>query len=132
MKMIAWPRGKMSTYRQRTGSDRRAHGRLEDVSAGLVELGRENNGIVFNISEGGMAVLSAEDLVGDQLRNIRFQAPESKEWIETDAEIAWISRSKKQAGIRFKGLTETARNQLRKGISIATSRGTGIGFARRL
>jgi PilZ domain len=112
----------MLQYQQRIGSDRRVHQRLEDVRASLVELGGNNSGIVLNISEGGMAILSAEDLDGHALRNLRFQAPEFEHWIETAGEIAWLSDSRKHAGIRFKGLSETARTQLRAGISIATTR----------
>jgi hypothetical protein len=112
----------MSQYQQRIGTDRRVHHRFEDLRASLVELGGNNNGIVLNISEGGMAILSAEDLDENSLRNLRFQAPEFEHWMEIAAEIAWISDSRKQAGIRFKGLSETARTQLRAGISIATVR----------
>ena len=84
----------MSEFQQSTGSDRRVHQRLEDGRASLVELGGDNCGIVLNISEGGMAILSAEDLNGGNgLRNLRFQAPEFEHWIETEAEIAWISDS---------------------------------------
>ena len=81
-----------------------------------------NSGIILNISEGGMAVLVAEDLNGHGIGNLRFQAPEFEHWIETAAEIAWISDSRKQVGICFKGLSEAARTQLRAGISIATTR----------
>lgn len=113
----------MSEFHQSIGSDRRVHQRLEDGRASLVELGGDKCGIVLNISEGGMAILSAEDLNGSNgLRNLRFQAPEFEHWIETDAEIAWISDSKKQAGVRFKGLSDTTRTQLRAGISIAATR----------
>src|SRR3984957_11852102 len=112
----------MSLHQQRIGADRRVHQRFEDLRESLVELGGNNNGIVLNISEGGMAILSAEDLDVNSLRNLRFQAPEFEHWMEIAAEIAWISDSKKQAGIRFKGLSETARTQLRAGISIATVR----------
>jgi hypothetical protein len=112
----------MSQYQQRIGTDRRVHHRFEDLRASLVELGGNNHGIVLNISEGGMAILSAEDLDVNSLRNLRFQAPEFEHWMEIAAEIAWISDSRKQAGIRFKGLSETARTQLRAGISIATVR----------
>jgi hypothetical protein len=112
----------MSQYQQRIGADRRVHHRFEDLRASLVELGGNNNGIVLNISEGGMAILSAEDLDTDSLRTLRFQAPEFEHWMEIAADIAWISDSRKQAGIRFKGLSETARTQLRAGISIATVR----------
>jgi PilZ domain len=112
----------MSQHQQSIGADRRVHQRFEDPRASLVELGGNNNGIVLNISEGGMAILSTEELDLNALHNLRFQAPEFEHWMEIPAEIAWISDSRKQAGIRFKGLTETARTQLRAGISIATVR----------
>lgn len=112
----------MSQLQQRSGSDRRVHHRFEDLRASLVELGENNNGIVLNISEGGMAILAAEDLDLESLRNLRFQAPEFEHWMEIAAEIAWISDSRRQAGIRFKSLSDTARMQLRAGISIATTR----------
>ncbi|HTG30125.1 MAG TPA: PilZ domain-containing protein [Methylomirabilota bacterium] len=112
----------MSQYQQRIGADRRVHNRFEDSRASLVELGGNNNGIVLNISEGGMAILSTDELDLAAFQNLRFQAPEFEHWMEIAAEIAWISDSRKQAGIRFKGLTETARTQLRAGISIATVR----------
>jgi PilZ domain len=112
----------MSQYQERIGSDRRVHQRLDDARASLVELGENNSGIVLNISEGGMAILSAEDMDASGLRNLRFQAPEFEHWIETTADIAWISDSKKQAGIRFKDLSETVRIQLKAGISIAKTR----------
>jgi hypothetical protein len=112
----------MSQYQQRIGTDRRVHHRFEDLRASLVELSENNNGIVLNISEGGMAILASDDLDQNSFRNLRFQAPEFEHWMETAAEIAWISDSRKQAGIRFKGLSDAARTQLRAGISIATVR----------
>src|ERR1700726_4589964 len=113
----------MSQHQQGIGADRRIHQRFEDPRASLVEWGGNNNGIVLNISEGGMAILSTEELALNTLQNLRFQAPEFEHWMEIAAEIAWISDSRKQAGIRFKGLSETARTQLRAGISIATVQG---------
>jgi hypothetical protein len=112
----------MSQPQQTMESDRRVHRRLDDQRASLVELGANNSGIILNISEGGMAVLAAEDLNGHGIGTLRFQAPEFEHWIEAAAEIAWISESRKQAGICFKGLSEAARTQLRAGISIATTR----------
>jgi PilZ domain len=112
----------MSQLQQTVESDRRVHRRLDDQRASLVELDADNSGIILNISEGGMAVLVAEDLNGHGIGTLRFQAPEFEHWIETAAEIAWISESRKQAGICFKGLSEAARTQLRAGISIATTR----------
>jgi hypothetical protein len=112
----------MSQHQQGIGAERRVHRRFEDLRASLVELGGNNNGIVLNISEGGMAILSTEELDLNALHNLRFQAPEFEHWMDIAAEIAWISDSRKQAGIRFKSLSETARTQLRAGISIATAR----------
>src|ERR1700675_2119887 len=113
----------MLQHQQHIGSERRVHQRFEDLRASLVQLGGDNNGIVLHISEGGMAVLFAEEVDVNTLRALRFQAPEFEHWMDINAEIAWISDSRKQAGIRFKGLSETARSQLRAGISIATGRG---------
>jgi hypothetical protein len=69
-----------------------------------------------------MAVLFAEEVDLKNVRALRFQAPEFEHWMYIYAEVAWISDSRKQAGIRFKGLSESARTQLRAGISIATTR----------
>jgi len=112
----------MSQHQQRIGPDRRVHHRFEDLRASLVQLGGNNNGIVLNISEGGMAVLFAEEVDVSTLRALRFQAPEFEHWMDINAEIAWISDSRKQAAIRFKDLSETSRTQLRAGISIAKTR----------
>jgi PilZ domain len=112
----------MSQHQQRIGPDRRVHHRFEDLRASLVQLGGNNNGIVLNISEGGMAVLFAEEVDVNTLRALRFQAPEFEHWMDINAEIAWISDSREQAGIRFKDLSETTRIQLRAGISIAKTR----------
>src|SRR3984893_6221836 len=120
----------MSLHQQRIGADRRVHQRFEFLRASLVELGGNNNGIALNISEGGMAILSAEDLDVNSLRNLWFQAREFEHWMEIAAEIAWISDSRKQAGIRFKGLSETTRIQLRAGISIAKTRARRANQAR--
>jgi len=120
----------MSQHQQAIGLERRVHQRFEDVRASLVGLGGYNIGIVLNISEGGMAILSTEDLDLYSLRNLRFQAPEFEHWMEITLEIAWISDSRKQAGIRFKGLSEAARIQLRAGIAIATVRARQAGQAK--
>jgi hypothetical protein len=112
----------MSQHQQRIGPDRRVHHRFEYLRANLVQLGGNNNGIVLNISEGGMAVLFAEEVDVNTLRALRFQAPEFEHWMDINVEIAWISDSRKQAGIRFKDLSETSRTQLRAGISIAKTR----------
>jgi TonB family protein len=81
-----------------------------------IEIGDSNGGIILDISEGGMAVASAQALVGNQTLNFRFQLPRSNETIETSGEINWIGETKKRAGVRFVDLPLAARKQIQKWI----------------
>jgi outer membrane biosynthesis protein TonB len=97
--------------------DRRAHPRTRIIPLGLMQLGENNGGIALNISEGGLAITAAVILAEDDLPSLRFQFPDSGNWIETSGQIAWRSESKKEAGVRFVGLTEEAQQQIRNWIS---------------
>jgi TonB family protein len=81
-----------------------------------IEIGDSNGGIILDISEGGMAVASAQALVGNQTLNFRFQLPRSNETIETFGEINWIGETKKRAGVRFVDLPLAARKQIQEWI----------------
>src|ERR1700738_2828363 len=86
-----------------------------------IEIGDSNGGIILDISEGGMAVASAQALVGNQTLLFRFQLPRSLETIETSGEITWIGETKKRAGVRFVDLPLTAREQIHKWIDSQTA-----------
>ena len=86
-----------------------------------IEIGDSNGGIILDISEGGMAVASAQALVGNQTLRFRFQLPRSLETIETSGEINWIGETKKRAGVRFVDLPAEAREQIHKWIDSQTS-----------
>jgi outer membrane biosynthesis protein TonB len=86
-----------------------------------IEIGDSNGGIILDISEGGMAVASAQALVGNQTLRLRFQLPRSLETIETSGEINWIGETKKRAGVRFVDLPLAAREQIHKWIDEQTS-----------
>src|SRR6202795_3319597 len=81
-----------------------------------IEIGDNNGGIILDISEGGMAVASAQALVGNQTLLFRFQLPRSQETIETSGQINWIGETKKRAGVRFVDLPLAAREQIQKWI----------------
>ena len=81
-----------------------------------IEIGDSNGGIILDISEGGMAVASAQALVGNQTLLFRFQLPRTNETIETSGEINWIGETKKRAGVRFVDLPLAARKQIQKWI----------------
>jgi TonB family protein len=86
-----------------------------------IEIGDSNGGIILDISEGGMAVASAQALVGRQTLRFRFQLPRSLETIETFGEINWIGETKKRAGVRFVDLPLAAREQIHKWIDAQIS-----------
>jgi TonB family protein len=98
-------------------SERRVHTRQPVPSLAYVDLGENNGGIILNASEGGLAVTSAEPLYTDGLARMRFQLPDSSDWMELSGAIAWISKSKKEAGLRFVELSEDARNRIKGWIS---------------
>jgi protein TonB len=103
--------------------DRRAHLRKRIIPLGYIQLGESNGGIALNVSEGGLAITTALMLPDDYLPNIRLQFPDSSDEIEVCGHIAWRAESKKEAGIKFVGLTEKARRQITNWISSQASPG---------
>ncbi len=93
--------------------DRRFFARRSVRSLAYIDLGGDNGGIVLNMSEGGLAVHTAVTLSGVRLPAIRFQLPQSPDWVEARGEIAWTSETKMLAGILFIGLPDRARQQIR-------------------
>jgi outer membrane biosynthesis protein TonB len=108
------PKGPLTT-------ERRQNPRHPVRPTEYVEIGDRNGGIILDISEGGMAVASAQALVGKQTLLFRFQLPRSLEIIETSGEINWIGETKKRAGVRFVDLPLAAREQIHKWIESQTS-----------
>jgi len=102
-------------------SERRQNPRHPVRPTEYIEIGDNNGGIILDISEGGMAVASAQALVGNQTLRFRFQLPRSLETIEASGEINWIGETKKRAGVRFVDLPVAAREQIRKWIDSQTS-----------
>jgi TonB family protein len=97
--------------------DRRIHVRRLVPSLAYVDLGENNGGVILNIGEGGIALTSAAPLYEGVVAQMRFQLPGSNQWLEASGEIARISESKKEAGLRFVNLTEGARDQIKDWIS---------------
>jgi outer membrane biosynthesis protein TonB len=90
-------------------------------SIAYVELEENNGGIVLNISEGGLSLTAVGVLAVEHLPRIRVQLPRSRDWVELPAEIAWVSESKKEAGIRFHELTPGAATRIKNWISLEAS-----------
>jgi outer membrane biosynthesis protein TonB len=97
-------------------TERRQNPRYPVRPTEYIEIGDSNGGIILDISEGGMAVASAQALVGNQTLLFRFQLPRTNETIETSGEINWIGETRKRAGVRFIDLPVAAREQIQKWI----------------
>ncbi len=80
--------------------ERRLHTRTPVTPQAFVKFGANNYGFVFNISENGLvfAPTGTLTLAVGAVAKMRFQLPDSKEWIETSGEVAWIAESQREAG----------------------------------
>jgi len=107
--------------------DRRHFPRRRLKSLAYIDLGSDSGGIVLNISEGGLALHSAVVLNRRPLPSVRFQLPDSPAWVTAPADIAWINASRKQAGIRFAGLPDIARHQIRQWVASWSADDSGAG-----
>ena len=83
-----------------------------------VELGADNGGILLNLSEGGFAVQSALALPSRDFPTLRFQVPHVQGWLTASGKIAWISESKKEAGIQFTELPGASRSEICKWVAV--------------
>jgi TonB family protein len=99
--------------------ERRLHTRTPVTPQAFVKFGANNYGFVFNISENGLvfAPTGTLTLAVGSVAKMRFQLPDSKEWIETNGEVAWIAESQREAGVRFVDLIEETRAKIRNWIS---------------
>ena len=89
-----------------TSAERRVRSRQKLRSVSYIDLGPDNGGLVLNLSESGLAFFSAMKLTGDQLPTLSFKLPGFTETIEAQARLAWISETRKEAGVQFDGLPE--------------------------
>jgi len=98
-------------------SDRRAHVRRQVKLLSYVGLGEYNGGIILNSSEDGLHVQAACALTSDHIPLMRFQLPQSADWIEAGGKVVWMSESKKEARIQFIDLPEGDRAKLREWVA---------------
>lgn len=92
--------------------ERRAHPRRPIMPLSHVEVGPNNAGMLLNISESGLALIVAMRLAKDDLPTIRIHFADSKDSLQVSGQIAWLSESKREAGIRFVNLTDEARKRI--------------------
>jgi len=98
--------------------ERRTHVRRRVLSLEYIDLGSSNGGILLNLSEGGMYVQAVASLSADDIPQIGFRLPDSGYLVKTDAKIAWVGESKKDAGIQFLNLPKEARLKIREWVAV--------------
>jgi|SRR5579872_1907916 len=101
--------------------DRRLYSREKFASVVYVNFDAGNGGIILNLSEGGLAVQAAMALMEDELPSLRFRFSHSESWIKEKGIVAWKSKSKKMAGLKFVDLSAESRAQIRNWISSGAS-----------
>lgn len=82
--------------------------------------GRKVDGILLDISETGMEVLTAEAQKDGALVGFNFQLPDADLEIKAKAEVAWAN-SNGQAGVRFVDLPEAALAKLKEWLKVAAA-----------
>jgi CheY-like chemotaxis protein len=86
---------------------------------------RKAEGILLDLSETGMDVLTAEPQVPGALLNFRFQLPDGTVEVDAHGQVAWANPNG-QTGVRFSDLDEATRAQLRVWLqAAAVNQGAG-------
>jgi CheY-like chemotaxis protein len=82
--------------------------------------GRKVEGILIDLSETGMDVLTAEPQAPASLLNFRFQLPDGSFEIHAHGQVAWANPNG-QSGVHFLDLEEPVRAQLRTWLKAAAA-----------
>jgi hypothetical protein len=94
---------KVSVHTGNSGAplERRLHVRQRIDALVYLDIGADNGGIVLNLSDEGLRFQAVGPLDKQSELRLRIKMPGSKTRIDVTAQIAWLSDSKRQAGVRF-------------------------------
>lgn len=94
---------KISVPADKSGAavERRLHVRQRLNSIVYVDIGMDNGGIVLNLSETGMGFQAAGPIGRERELDFKIRLLNSKTRIQVTAQVVWISKSNRQAGVRF-------------------------------
>lgn len=81
---------------------------------------RKVDGILLDLSETGMDVLTAEQQIPGALLAFRFQLPDGGLTVEGHGQVAWANPNG-QTGVHFLDLTETTKSELKTWLQTAAS-----------
>ena len=82
-----------------------------------MDVDSDNGGILLNLSESGLALQAVAPFAGLTRVTLRIQPPKPRKRLDLNAEITWLSESKKEAGLQFLELADDARVEIANWIS---------------
>jgi TonB family protein len=101
----------------RRAHERRRLPRLRLPSLAYVDVDSDNGGILLNLSETGLALQAVAPFAGLTRVTLRIQPPKPRKRLDLNAEITWLSESKKEAGVQFLELSDDTRVEIANWIS---------------
>jgi hypothetical protein len=101
----------------RRARERRRLPRLRLPSLAYVEVDSDNGGILLNLSETGLALQAVAPFSSLTRVTLRIQPPKPRKRLDLQAEITWLSESKKEAGLQFLELEDDTRIEIANWIS---------------
>ena len=101
-------------------------------SLAYLDIGADNGGIVLNISETGLAVHAVSVLPPDPTVDLRLQLHKSCKRLEARAKVAWMSDTKKEAGVEFIDLPEEVRLEIKEWLALENQEPLYISREKRL
>ncbi|HXM65054.1 MAG TPA: GNAT family N-acetyltransferase [Terriglobales bacterium] len=104
-------------------SERRSHPRRSVQSLSHVNIGA-NRAVVSNISETGVGVHAVASDIKPHVSSVALFFPGCSDWVEIKGQIAWVSESRREAGIKFLHPPEAARTWIKEWISREPSKDT--------
>jgi TonB family protein len=92
--------------------ERRLSSRHRVTELAYIDIGADNGGIILDLSEEGMRFQAVGPLDDDPDISLRIQLPGSGTEIKTAAQVVWLTRSNRDAGVRFVNIPSEDRAQI--------------------
>jgi hypothetical protein len=92
--------------------ERRRNPRHRAPSIMYVQMDAANGGIVLNLGIDGVAFHAAQKLIAEKNSTLKLRLRGSGLLVDLTGELVWLSASQKEAGIRFKDLSGTVRQEI--------------------
>jgi TonB family protein len=94
-------------------SERRRHERFQPSGLVYLDIGTENGGIILDLNEAGAGIQAVAPLAVLSNISVRFQLPDLPQRVHTEAQVTWVSESRRRVGLQFTSVPDEVRAQIR-------------------